>query len=117
MTDQSMFSLMDILITGCGLYLFYCWYLLKFRGEIKKGVLLPDRSTETCRDLEGYRKAIGGKLLAFAAVSLLAGLMGLYSDYVKPINTYLYLSLMAVFLAVLIWFTRAAKKAEKEYFA
>ena len=60
---------------------------------------------------------MGSKLLAFAVTALAAGCVGLYSDYVKPVNTYLYLGLTAIFLIVLIWFTRCAKKAEKEFFS
>lgn len=117
MNDTSLFSFMDILITGCGVYLLYCWYMLKFKNEVKKGVLLPDKSTSKCRDLEGYKKVMGGRLLAFAVTALAAGCVGLYSDYVKQVNNYLYLALTAIFLAVLIWFTRSAKKAEKEFFS
>ena len=52
----------------------------------------------------------------FALSALAAGGLGLFSDYVRPVNTYVYLGLTAVFLVVLIWFTRSAKKAEKEFF-
>ncbi len=116
MTDNNMFSLLDILITGSGLYLLYCWYLLMFKGEVREGVLLPNKSNGKCRDIEGYRKAIGKKLLVLSLTALAAGGLGLYSDYVKPINTYLYLALTLLFLIVLILFVRTAKKAEKEFF-
>ena len=53
MDNNSLFSFMDILIAGCGIYLMYCWYLLQFKGEVKKGVLLPDKSTAHCKDLDG----------------------------------------------------------------
>lgn len=116
MTDSSLFSFLDILIAASGFYLLYCWYLLMFKGEVKEGVLLPGKSNGRCRDIEGYRKAIGGKLLGLAITALAAGGLGLYSDYVRPVNTYLYLALTLVFLVVLILFVRAAKKAEKEFF-
>ena len=34
---DSMFSLMDLIILGSGAYVLYCYYLLKFKGEIKEG--------------------------------------------------------------------------------
>ena len=40
---DSMFSLMDLIILGSGAYVLYCYYLLKFKGEIKEGLLLPIR--------------------------------------------------------------------------
>ena len=32
MDNNSLFSFMDILIAGCGIYLMYCWDLLQFKG-------------------------------------------------------------------------------------
>lgn len=117
MQDSNMFAFLDIMIVGCGIYLVYCWYLLMFKNEVKQGVLLPNKSTAPCRDMEGYKKTIGKKLLLFAITALAAGGLGLYSDYVKPVNSYLYMGLTLVFLLVLIFFIRSAKKAEKEYFS
>lgn len=117
MDTNSLFSFMDILIVGCGGYLLYTWWLLMFRGEIRKGVLIPDGAEVRCRDLEGYKKFIGWKLLLFAASCLVCGILGLINDYVTVLSSYVYLVLTAVFMAVLIWFTRNAKKAEKIYFS
>ena len=30
---NSMFSLMDLVIAACGVYILYVWYLLKFKGD------------------------------------------------------------------------------------
>ena len=65
-------------------------------------------TTTIGKDIEGYKKAMSWKLLAFAISALLAGGVGLYSDYVKPINTYVYLALTAIFLVILILYARAA---------
>lgn len=119
MSDNSMFAFMDILIVAAGTYLVYVWYLLQFRNVVKPGVLLPSQKqggVHQCKDIEGYKKAMSWKLLAFAISALLAGGVGLYSDYVKPINTYVYLALTGIFLVILILYARAAKQAEKEFF-
>lgn len=117
MDTNSLFSFMDIMILGCGGYLLYAWILLMFKGEIRKGVLLPDGADVQCHDLDGYRKFIGWKLLVFALSGIVCGILGLYSDYVAPVNSYLYLTLTVLFFLVLIWFTTQAKKAEKIYFS
>ena len=90
----------------------------QFKNVVKAGVLLPSQkqANPKCKDIEGYKKAMSGKLLAFAISALIAGGVGLYSDYVKPINTYVYLALTAIFLVILILYARAAKQAEKEFF-
>ena len=41
---DSMFSLMDLIILGSGAYVLYCYYLLKFKGEIKEGLPAPERN-------------------------------------------------------------------------
>ena len=64
MNTNSIFGLMDILIIGAGLYIVYAWYLLKFRGEIKEGVLVPQGWASRCKDIDGYRNFISNKLLA-----------------------------------------------------
>ena len=117
MSTNDMFSFMDILILGCGGYLFYAWYLLQFKGEIRQGVLIPSGSTLKCHDLPGYQKFMAPRLLVFALTAVFAGGMGLYSDYVKPVSTYVYLGFTALFLVVLVWFTMQAKKGEKTYFS
>ena len=85
MDTNSIFGLMDFLIIAAGLYIVYSWYLLMFKGEIKEGVLVSQGWASKCKDLDGYRKFIGLKLLALAIVSFLSGGVCLYSDYVKPV--------------------------------
>ena len=116
MDTNSIFSLMDFLIIGAGVYIFYSWYLLKFKGVIKEGVLVPQGWATRCKDLEGYRSFISSKLLALGIVALVSGGISLYSDYVQQINTYIYLGVTAVFFVVLIWFVTQTKKAQKLYF-
>ena len=40
MGTGQVFSLVDILIVGSGIYLLYCWYLLVFRDTVKEGILI-----------------------------------------------------------------------------
>lgn len=116
MDTNSIFSIMDFLILGAGVYILYSWYLLMYKGEIKEGVLVPQGWAGRCKDLDGYRKFVGSKLLALAIASLVSGGICLYSDYVKPISSYVYLGVTALFFIVLIWFIAQTKKAQKLYF-
>ena len=116
MDTNTMFSLMDIIILGCGAYILYAWYMLMYRNEIKEGVLVPAGYGNKCRDLDAYKAVISGKLLIFALTAIGAGAISLYSDYVARIPAAIYLGLTGLFLLVLIWFTVQAKKAQKQFF-
>ena len=56
---DSMFSLMDLIILGSGAYVLYCYYLLKFKGEIKEGLLLPKgTNVKKCTDKAAYTREV-----------------------------------------------------------
>ena len=116
MDTNSIFGLMDFLIIAAGLYIVYSWYLLMYKGEIKEGVLVSQGWAKKCKDLDGYRKFIGTKLLALAVVAFLSGGVCLYSDYVKPVPASIYLGVTALFFIVLIWFITQTKKAQTQFF-
>ena len=81
MGTGQVFSLVDILIVGSGIYLLYCWYLLVFRDTVKEGILIPPNSMKKCRDMEGYKKFMGIRLMIFA---LSATSMISFSDIFNP---------------------------------
>lgn len=117
MDTNQMFSFLDILVLGAGCYLFYAWVRLMRKGELTEGLLTQKGSTKICRDIEGYKKFMGWKLLIFALSAIASGALGMYSDYVSHINGILYMGITVVFLIILIWFTYSMKKAEKMFFA
>ena len=117
MGTGQVFSLVDILIVGSGIYLLYCWYLLVFRDTVKEGILIPPNSMKKCRDMEGYKKFMGIRLMIFALSAVLSGAVGLYSDYVKPMHSMQYLMITGIFFMILIWFTTQIKRGEREYFS
>lgn len=118
MSTNSMFGLMDFIILGCGVYILYAYYLLMAKNEIKQGVLISQKTDpKRCKDFEGYRKFISIKVLIFGIVSIISGGLGLYQDYVAPVNTYFYIGFFVVFFAVMIWFVMAVKKAEKMFWS
>jgi hypothetical protein len=111
-----MFAIMDFIMVGAGAYLMYAWYLLQFKNEIREGVLVQAGNAKRCKDIEGYRKYVAPKLLLFALCALASGGIGLYSDFVRPINSYVYLGFTALFFVVLVIFVRYIKKAQEMFF-
>lgn len=116
MNTNQMFAIMDFIMVGAGLYLLFAWYLLQFRNEIREGVLVQTGMAKKCKNLEGYKNYIAPKLLIFALCAIVSGGVGLYSDYVKPINSYVYLGMTLVFFVVLVLFVRYTKKAQDMFF-
>lgn len=114
MDTNSMFALMDLIVLGCGVYILYAYYLLVVKNEIKQGVLVPQKTdTKKCKDFEGYKKFMAPKVLIFGISACASGGLGLFQDYVAPVNAYLYFGLFVVFFAVMVWFLMSTKKAEK----
>ncbi len=116
MNVNQMFSIVDIVMVGAGGYLLFSWYMLMFKNQIREGVLVEQGMAKKCKDIEGYKKYMGPKLLIFAICAAAAGVMGLYSDYVQPINNTVYLGLTAIFFVVLVLFVRYSKKAIQMFF-
>ena len=112
-----MLSFMDIIVLAAGIYLLYGYYLLMFKNEIKSGVIVSkDVNPKKCKDLEGFKKYIGPRLLIFALAAVASGGLGLYQTYVNRVPAVVYWVLYALFFAVIIWFAVATKKAQKEFF-
>lgn len=109
---DSIWSLMDIIFVGAGLYMFYTLYLMKKTGEIKTSMLLnKEVDIRKCKDLEGYKKFMEPKMLIFGIASVIYGGYGLINSYVMPLPVVSYWIIMALFLAVLVWFALQSKKS------
>ena len=74
METSMMFGLMDLIVFVCCLYIIYAYYLLVAKNEIKQGILVSQKTdVRKCKDLEGYKKYIGIRLLAFGLAAVLSG--------------------------------------------
>lgn len=112
---DSAYSLMDIIIVLSGIYILYNFYLLKFKGEIKESLLLPkDIPVKKCKDKAGYIAEMSPKVLVLGIVITICGLLGVAETQMQLLGNW-YLLVMAVFLAVIIWFVVASRKALKKY--
>lgn len=115
MDSGNMFMFMDILVAGCGAYVLYAFYLMKFKGEVKENLLLSqDIKWAKCKDKDGYIAYIAPKLLIMGICTLISGLLGLLNDYTNLFGMG-YLIITSIFLAVVIWFAVVIKKAVKKF--
>ena len=112
---DSMFSLMDLIILGSGAYVLYCYYLLKFKGEIKEGLLLPKGpNVKKCTDKAAYTREVENKVLVYGIVVLICGGCGVLETQTGLLGRW-YLAVIAIFLAVTIWFAFVVKKSAEKY--
>ena len=112
---DSMFSLMDLIILGSGAYVLYCYYLLKFKGEIKEGLLLPKgTNVKKCTDKAAYTKEVENKILLYGVAVLICGGFGVLETQTGLLGKW-YLVVIAVFLAVTFWFAMVVKKSGEKY--
>jgi len=117
MNTNSMFSFLDVIVIGAGIYILYGWYVLVKNNEIKQGLIVSKATDPSkCKDIEGFKKYIGPRLLIFALCAILSGGFGLLQTYVVSMPGVVYWVFYFLFLAVVIWFGVAAKKAEKRFF-
>ena len=114
--DNSVFSMVDILVLGCGIYALYSAFVLQREGKIIRTFLvLKDTDLDSCRDLQGYANYMSPKLQLLGIVMILNGVVSLLNTYVVEIRN-LFWIMMGVFLIVLIWYGMQARKAMKNFF-
>lgn len=112
---DSMFLLIDILISGYGIYALYAYFLMVTKGEVKENILFSKTVSFTkCKDKEGYKQFIAPKVLIFGVGTLACGLLGFINDYTGMLGG-LYLVITVLFLILLAWFVAMTKKAVKRF--
>lgn len=113
---DNIWSFLDIIFVGAGVYMLYAWFLLRTKGEIKRDVLMSkDVNLKKCKDLEGYKAFIAPKMLIFAVGALLYGGAGLVNSYVTTLPSMVYNVLMTLFMLDLIWFALMARKGTEKF--
>lgn len=109
---DNIWSMMDIIFAGAGVYMLYAWILMKKTGEIKTSLLLSKEvDIRKCKDLEGYKNFMAPKMLVFGITALVYGGYGLVNSYVFSMPMPVYWAVMAGFFAVLVWFSVQSRKS------
>lgn len=110
------FGFIDLIVAIVGVYGFYSWYMLVKKHEIKKTLLIGgDTNPAKCKDIEGFAKFMGSKLLILSSAMVIFGGVSSYSSYVQSIGNIIWVGLV-IFLAVVIWYCVQLRKASDLYF-
>lgn len=113
---DNIWSIMDFLFAGAGIYALYAYFLLKTKGEITTSILMnKDVDIRKCKDIEGYKRFVMPKILIFGIACLIYGAVGLFNSYVSPVPLPVYLGAMGVFFIILIWYAFQTKKGVQLY--
>ena len=115
--DNSIWSVLDVIFVGAGIYVLYGWLMLRIKGEIVTTSILLGKDVELrkCKDLDGYKAYIAPKMLIFGIAAVLYGAAGLVNSYVTPLPGAVYGAVMALFLVVLIWYAIATRKGVQKF--
>ena len=113
------FSIFDILVTVCGLYMAYCAVMMKTKGRINSGVVMSRSLDESqLKDKEGFINYLWWKLLAVGLLCAASGIFNMtYSKYAASSTQYMLIQLIlyAVFFILLIVYGLIVVIAQKKY--
>ena len=108
-------AIYDILMLGLGIYLFYVWFLMNYKNEIKEQVLLsPHYPYKRCKDKEGYKAYIGKRLICVSIACAVSGALGIYNGYTGVLGTFGIIP-TGICMAAIIWFAVAIRKSNKKF--
>jgi len=114
--DTSFYLMIDIFVTGCGIYVVVQYLFMARTHELRKNMLLPKEiPVERCKDVEGYIQAIGKKQLVFGLAATICGIISLLQDLLGSVNIYISMTAMVVFIVLCIWYGRASKQAIEKF--
>lgn len=105
----------DVIIAGLGVYMIYSAAQMKKTGELSNIVVTPEEMSR-CRDKRGFIDWIYNKIIIFAVVALLFGVLGAINDLKLVFGNMFNTVGVLVFLVVWFWFTKALRKGKEKFF-
>ncbi|MEE1086345.1 MAG: hypothetical protein U0L05_04130 [Schaedlerella sp.] len=114
--NTTVFSIISVFVTSCGIYGLYAYIRMKTGGPINKALLLGEGfPEEKCKDKEEFRARSMPALLIFSIVTILFGVCDLIHCGFKDLG-FIHAIAMMVFFIVLLWFMVVTTKLKKELF-
>lgn len=109
--------LFNLVALGCGGFFLYNWIRLRVTGALfESSVLIPrGKGPRECADPIGYIGYIRPRLLVISVVSILYGLFSMLADQGGGIPLPAELAMMAVVLAVVVWYGVCASRAYRRF--
>lgn len=108
------YNIFDVLIVGSGLYLIYAAIAMKRTGKVPGVMLSKGVDVKKTADVSGFIKDAFWKTIVIGIVSVLAGGIGLYSNYNAGLG-WLYTAVIPVYAVALMLYGYLMVKAQKKY--
>ncbi|WP_283680812.1 hypothetical protein [Parablautia sp. Marseille-Q6255] len=116
MNTSSIMGLMDVMILLCGVYILYLSFVMIKTGKLKENALMPkDLEMKKCKDVAGFIRYMRAKQIILGGLAVISGAVGLAQDYGKLNSPVLYLGTIVVFIACVVWYCVAVKKASRVF--
>lgn len=116
MDANAMFSLMDILVAGCGLYAIYLYIDMIRTGTVKESMLLPrGLNMKKCKDSGEFIRQLAPRQLILGIFAVVCGGVGLLQDYTRTVGPAVYMTVLVLFFAYAVWYTVSVKKLIRKF--
>ena len=113
---NDMFGILDLIVLFAAFYIAFQWYRMKFKGEIRTGLLLNnDVIVEKCMDKENYMREASPLLLILAIAAFIEAAIGIYNSNVAELPMVISLGGVILFIVILFWFGIRSRKLYLKY--
>ncbi len=114
--DSSFFVIVDLLVVACGIYMIYQYVMLLRTHDLKQNMLMPkDLEVKKCKDVDGYIKMMGPKMITFGVAAVVTGGLDMLQDMQGIFGSLVSLIIMIIFVVLCFWYGMASRKASKMF--
>ena len=112
---MSSFSIFDMIVIACGIYMAVNGIIMKTKGTINKGLVLPKNITEErLKDKEGFIKYMWPRLLICGVVVTISGFINIILTSIEGMAI-ADLLINMIFFVVLIIYAVIVSRAQKKF--
>ena len=109
-------SIIGLITLGCGLYCLYGVYMMRFKGQINRTIMVPkDVDLRKCKDLEGYRRETQTPLFLLGVVVTIYSAVDLYNTTVGGADVPFVIMFVLAAIAV-VYYIIKIRACNKKYF-
>ncbi len=107
--------IIDAVIILLGVYMIYVSLHMKKVGEISSLLIAKEEMTR-CKDKKGFIDDMSPKLILFASIISVVGVIGIAIDLLDYTGGILNYAILIVFLIAFVIYTRQMRSARSKYF-
>ncbi len=113
---STFYFVIDFVIIGCGVYIIGQYMTMVRKHEVGQSMLPKNVPASRCKDIDGYIKKVGPRMIGCGVALVLCGFLDLMQDILMIENLVFSIAVMVVFLVVIFWYGFGLRKAVEDYF-